>query len=162
MRRPATVRYTIGARARPHAGHPLNRARDAAKKATEVGKVDKRQQQSGDPENVHVREESNQSQDCDNLELHFLALVRYLLGQRMQSQVQDTETDDGRAKDYGRNDHEHVGLAGRGDECRQMVSSGGVQLLSHIEILSQTERTDTEHRTWPIPKSTHSYEGVFF
>jgi hypothetical protein len=153
MRWPAAVRHAIGARAGFHSGHPLDRARDAAKKATEVGKVDERQQQCSDPENVHVRKESNQPKYGDNLELHFLALVRYLLGQRMQSQVQDTETDNGRAKDYGRNDHEHVGLARRGDKCRQMVSSSGIQLLSHIEILSQTERTDTEHRTQPVLES---------
>ena len=92
MRRRAAVRHAVRARAGLHTGHPLDRARDAPQEATEVGKVDERQQQPGDPENVHVREESNQAQDCDNFELHFLALVRYVLGQRMQAEVQDTET----------------------------------------------------------------------
>src|SRR5690349_15634341 len=130
MRR-STVRRTFRARARLHAGHPFDGASDTTKEAAEVGKINERQQQAGNPENVHVGKESNQSQDGDDFELYFLPFMGDLLGQRMQAKIQDAETKDADAKSHSHNDHENVGIARRRDEHRKMVSRDGINLFSH-------------------------------
>jgi hypothetical protein len=47
-----------------------------------IRQVDKRQQQTGNPENVHVGEERYQTQNGDDLELKLF--VAQTFGQRMQ------------------------------------------------------------------------------
>src|SRR5262249_53549583 len=99
-------------------------------RAAEIGKVDQRQQQTGNPEDVLVREQGNEAQHGDDLELQLVAPVRDALGQGVQSEEQDTDAQNGAEENHGHDHHEHVGLAGGGDERRQMVGcyrvNGGV------------------------------------
>src|SRR5262249_21111832 len=65
----------------------FGRPGDSPERGAKIRQVDQRQQQSGDPEDMHMREERDQPQDGDDLELYFLAFVSHVLGQRMQSKV---------------------------------------------------------------------------
>ena len=74
-----------------HAGQSFDRAGDTGQEIAEIGNVDEGNQQPDDPENMHVREERDQAETGDELELNFLCLVRDVLGQRMQAEVQNAE-----------------------------------------------------------------------
>src|SRR5579863_5156562 len=55
------------------------RLRYLAQGGAKVRKFDQRKYQAYDPEDMHVREERDQAQNSDDLELKLLALVRYSL-----------------------------------------------------------------------------------
>src|SRR5262245_8632136 len=59
--------------------HFLGRSGDPAERVAEIGKVDQRKQQAGYPEDVHVREESDEAQDGDNFKLDLVRLMRHSL-----------------------------------------------------------------------------------
>lgn len=126
--RPTRIGYVVRACAWFHTSHLLNRARDAAKEAAKIRDVDECQQQTGDPKDVHVREEREQAEDGDDLELDLMPFMRHALRQRVQAQEQNAEPEDTQDKQDRHRDHEGVGLTRRGDEHRQMLGRGGMRL----------------------------------
>jgi hypothetical protein len=74
-----------------------------------------------------MREESDEAQDGDDLELNFVPLVRHSLGQSVQAQKQNAEPQNGEQQNRRHDDHEHIGLAGGCDERRQMVRRSRVK-----------------------------------
>ena len=129
-------RHAFRASARLQAGHPLDRACDAAKEAAKIGNVDERKQQSCDPENMHVREESKQAQDCDDLELDFWPLCATRSGSvcKRKNKMPNPTTDTARitAVTTMSTSVSPGAVMNTGKWCR----SSGMQLLSHMEILS--------------------------
>ena len=69
----------------------LEGTRHPAERGPEIRKIDESQQQSRNPEDVHVREEGQQTEHCDDLELQLMALVGHALRQRMQAQEENTD-----------------------------------------------------------------------
>jgi len=63
-----------------------------------------------------VSEERDQTQDSDNLELYFLGLMCYSLGQSMQPKEQDPEHHDSKNENKAHYDHEHIYFTGSRDE----------------------------------------------
>jgi hypothetical protein len=49
---------------------------------------------------------------------------------------QNAESKDGKYQNDAHHDHQRVGFPGRGDERRQMMSSGGMKRLCHQSLLS--------------------------
>src|SRR5262245_60673545 len=80
---------------------------------------------------MHMREEGNETQDGDNLELQLVGSMRHALWQGMQPKEQNAEHQDGEPQDDGHDDHEHVRLTRGGDERRQMMGGSGVKRLGH-------------------------------
>src|SRR5262245_25800956 len=80
---------------------------------------------------MHMREEGNETQDGDNLELQLVGSMRHALWQRMQPKKQNAEHQDGESQDDSHDDHEHVCLTGGSDERRQMMGGSGVKRLGH-------------------------------
>ena len=66
-------------------GHFFGRSGDPAERVAEIWKVDQRKQQASYPEDVHVREESNEAQDGDNFKLDLVRFVGHSFGQGMQA-----------------------------------------------------------------------------
>ena len=83
--------FASGLRLRRTACDLLDRSRDAAEERTDIGKLDQRQQQSGNPKRMYMGEKREQPEDGDDLKLYFLRLVRHALRQRVQSKEQDAE-----------------------------------------------------------------------
>src|SRR6478609_11995445 len=74
-RLPSARGRKVGTSTRLYPGYFLDRSRDAADRAAEIGQVDEGKQQARDPEDVHVREEREQAQDGYDLELHLVGFV---------------------------------------------------------------------------------------
>jgi len=55
-------------------GHVLRRPGDSAQRRTKVGKVDDGEQQAGNPEDVLMREQRQEPEHCNDLELQFCDL----------------------------------------------------------------------------------------
>ena len=98
---------------------------------SKVGKIDQGEQQASNPEDVHVSEQRQQAQHGDDLELQLMGLVCYALGQGVQAQEQEADRQNGEDQEHGHHHHKDVGLAGRGDERRQMMGCGRVQRIGH-------------------------------
>ena len=116
-------------------GNLLHAARNPLERRAEVGDLDERQDQADDPEDVQVGEQGDQAQDRHDLHLHFLGLVREVLGQRVQPEEEDAKRDDAERQEYAHHDHEHVRLTRRGDEHRQMFD--GLRMkngVSHVHL----------------------------
>src|SRR5262245_1048205 len=64
------LRYLDRALARLEPSHLLDRSRNAFERVAEVGDVDQGQHQAGDPEDVHVREQRDEAEHGDDLELN--------------------------------------------------------------------------------------------
>src|SRR4030095_17064805 len=111
--------------------HFLGRPGDPAERVAEIGKVDQRKQQAGYPEDVHVREEGNETQDGDNFKLVLVGLVRHTLGHGVQAKKDNSESQNGEQQKYGRNDHEHVRFARSGDERWHVVRRSRMSRVSH-------------------------------
>jgi len=121
------------------AGHMLRRACDAAQRSAEIGKVHKREQQAGHPEDVLVREERQKPQHRDNLELQFLRPMCHPLGERVQAKEQISEGEHGDDQRNSHHDHQNVSLARRRDEWRQVVGGRWVNgCAQRLIILSAT------------------------
>src|SRR4029077_21097670 len=101
--------------------HGFGRSRYAGDRGDEVGEVDIGQKQSCEPENMFIGKKRQQAEHRDNIELNLLGLVRQSLRQRMDGEKNHAEKHDHGDHEYHRDIVEHVGLAGRGDEERQMV-----------------------------------------
>src|SRR5215510_16237277 len=80
---------------------------------------------------MHMREEGNETQDGDNLELQLVGSMRHALWQGMQPKEQNAEHQDGEPQDDGHDDHEPVCVTCGGDERRQMMGGSGVKRLGH-------------------------------
>src|SRR5947209_1293126 len=63
--------------ARLYAGNFLGGCRNPAERCAEIGQIDQRKQQARYPENVHMREQRNKTQDGDDLELQLLGSMRH-------------------------------------------------------------------------------------
>ena len=72
------------AAARLYAGDFFSGFGDASERAAKIRQVDQRKQQTGYPENMHMREKRDKAQYGDNLKLYFLRLMRHPLGQSVQ------------------------------------------------------------------------------
>lgn len=150
--RPTKIWHVVRACAWFHTSHLLNRSRDAAKETAKIRDVDECQQQTGDPEDVHVREEREQAEDGNDLELDLMPLVRHALRQRVQAQEQNAKSEDTQDKQDRHRDHKGIGLARRGDEHRQMLGRGGVQ-LGDSSIWHKAKRQNERQRN--CEKSVH-------
>src|SRR5580704_1736276 len=128
--------YSGRAFAQLDAGEFLDRPRDSPQRRAKIGKFNEREYQADHPENMHMREQRDQAQDGDDLELQLLRPMRHPLGQRVEAEEQKTKSQDGKRQDDGHDDHKDIGLARRGDERRQMMRRGRVKWLSHTETLS--------------------------
>ena len=115
----------------------LHRIRYAAQWRAEIRKIDQREQQARDPEQMHMGEERQKSQDGDDLKLQFLRLVRHPFGQRVQTQIEIADRQDGDDQKDTHHDHPDVRFAGRRDEGRQMVGSQRMKLIAHEFLLSR-------------------------
>jgi hypothetical protein len=105
-------------------GDRLERSGDPAERVPEVRQIDYGEQKARYPEDVHVREEGDQAEDGDDLELEFMSLVGDALGKRMQPEEENSDGQHGPDQEQCHEDHETVGLTGSSDERRQMVGSG--------------------------------------
>jgi hypothetical protein len=79
-------------------------------------------------------EERQQAKHGDNFELQLLRLVRHPLRQRMQLKVKIADGHDGEDQKNSHRDHQHIRLAGRCDEARQMMGSQRVKLIAHMNL----------------------------
>jgi hypothetical protein len=70
------------------AGNSLQGTCNLPKRGAEFGKIDKRQHKACNPEGMIVGEQRQQTQNGNDLELHFLRPVRDPLGQGVQAQKQ--------------------------------------------------------------------------
>ena len=102
---------------------PLDRTRDVSQGRAEVRKVDHREQQSCNPEQVDMGEQREEPQDSDDLELQLLRLVSHPLRQRVQFQIEIANREDGDDQDDPHHDHQDIRFAGCRDEGGQMVRS---------------------------------------
>jgi hypothetical protein len=66
--------------------------------------------------------------------------VRDALGQCVQAQEENAEADHSNSKEDRHDDHEHVGLAGRGDKKGQMCDRSGMRRLSRRGIGGEARR----------------------
>src|SRR5262245_41808634 len=71
--------------------HFFGRSGDSAERVAEIGEVDQRKQEARYPEDMHVREQSNEAQDGDDLKLDLVRLVRHSLGQGVQAKKDNSE-----------------------------------------------------------------------
>jgi hypothetical protein len=113
---------------------------DAAHRRAEIRQVDQGQQQSRNPEDMHVGEKRNQAEDGDDLELQLLRFVRHALGQAVQFPVQGAHPQEGRHKEKAHHHHQGVRPVGTGNEKRQMM--GGCQM--HLFAQSSSSRQKPE------------------
>jgi hypothetical protein len=74
-----------------------------------------------------MRKQRQQAEHSHDLELQLLRLVRHSLRQRVQMQIEIADPEDGGNQYDADNDHQDIGVAGRGDEGRQMVRRAGMQ-----------------------------------
>ena len=81
--------------ARLEPGKPFRRSGDTIERAAEIREIDECQQQTRDPEDVHVGEEGKQAQHGDDLELQLVPAMGHALGQGVDAQEQQAEGDDG-------------------------------------------------------------------
>jgi hypothetical protein len=63
-----------------YTGDFLNGSCDPAERGAKIGQVDQCQEQTRYPKDMHVCEERDKAQDSDDLELHFVGLMRYSIG----------------------------------------------------------------------------------
>ena len=68
-----------------------------------------------------MREQSQQPQHRDDLELQLLRLVRHPFGQRVQAKEQQSDGKHGQDQKDGHDHHEGVGLTWRRNEWRKVV-----------------------------------------
>src|SRR5262245_31709068 len=108
------------------ASHFLRRSSDPAERVAEIGEVDQRQQQTGYPENVHVREQSDESQHRDDFKLDLVCLVGHPLGQGMQAKEENSEAQNGERQNHGHDNHEHVRFARSSNKRWHVVSRSRV------------------------------------
>jgi hypothetical protein len=92
----------------------------------EVGKVDEGKQQSCNPEGMLMRQQTEQTQHGDNVELNFLRLVRHSLRERMDRQEDDSGSNNAANDHHHHNIEEYISIARRRDEkwkvrCRQWI-----------------------------------------
>ena len=125
-------RHPLGFGRRLDMRNRFNAARNALKRRDDVRKIDQGENQPGDPEQMHVGEQRQQPEDRNDFELQLL--VSETLGQRMQSEEDDADAEHGCDHDERRDHRQDVGLAGRGDEPRQVVRGRWVLRCRHVKI----------------------------
>jgi hypothetical protein len=91
------------------------------KRGAEIRHIDKSDHKARNPEGVVMSEQRQQTQNGDNLDLHFLSSVGDPLGQRVQAQKQDTDAENGADDHQSGHGEQDVRLAGRGDKARHMT-----------------------------------------
>jgi hypothetical protein len=101
----------LGASPRIPQGDALDRESNSTEGFGEVGNVDHRQKQAGDPEQVLVGEHRKKAKRRDELILNFLSRMGDVLGQMMKPHIQETERENDQYKEHSHNDHQHVGLS---------------------------------------------------
>ncbi|QVL50490.1 MAG: hypothetical protein KFB96_08730 [Thiocapsa sp.] len=79
-------------------------------------------------------EEREEPQHRDDLELHLLTAMRQLLGQRMELEIKDADTDHGDQHEDGHRHEQHIGFPRRGDEGWQVVDCGRVWQVRHTKM----------------------------
>ena len=107
----------------------FNRLCDARDGGQEVGQIDKGENESREPEDVLIGEQREQAKNGNDIELHFLRPVRHPFGERMDGEKQDADAYD--AKHHKPHDDikQHIGLAGRRDEERQIMRHRWMELI---------------------------------
>ena len=80
-----------------------------------------------------VREERQEAQNSHDLELEFF--VAHSFWERMQPPKQETQCNDNRDHDKGRNDVKSISFAGSRDEPRQVLRRRCMQHFSHVDTL---------------------------
>ena len=133
--------------ARLEPGELLGRSRNAVERSAKVGQLDHRQHEADDPEDVHVREQRDQAEHRDDLGLHLVGLVREVFGQGVQAEEEDAEADHGSQQNDRRHHHQHVGVARRRDEHRQMLDRdrmNGIACSRHVPESDRAGRWRTD------------------
>ena len=107
------IRWAFGS------GELLYRPGDPLQRRLKIGQIDDRQKQAGDPERMDVREQRQQAEHGDDLELQLLVAQPFRQG--MKSEENDAQSENYCNHHYGRDDHQDVGLARSRHEPRQMM-----------------------------------------
>ena len=92
----------------------------------EVRNIDQRQQQTCDPEDVHMGEKGEQAQHGDDFELKLMGLCAMRSGKYAAAGTA-APGQHGNDQNHGHDHHQDIRLAGGGDERRQMVGSGRIK-----------------------------------
>jgi hypothetical protein len=87
----------------------------------EVGQVGQGQQPPSDPEDVGVREERDQAEDRNDLELELLRHVCHSLRRGMRTQVDIADAQHRENQEDSRRGHQDIHLAGLHDIEREMM-----------------------------------------
>ena len=96
-------------------GNPFQGGRDRVEIAPVIRQVDRREQQRRDPEDVVMGEERNQRQDGDKLKMRAPLAMGHLLGQGVQLEVEDPQSENQQDDKNRHDDEERVGLSGDGN-----------------------------------------------
>src|SRR3954464_2087424 len=128
--------------ARCDARYQFNRAGDAEQRSTEIGKVHQGEEQAGHPEDMLMREESQQAQDGDDFELQLLRFVSHPLRKSVQTQKHVADCKNRDDQDDSHRYHQRVGLAWRCDETRQVMGGSRVRGCAHTLAFRGTCRTE--------------------
>jgi hypothetical protein len=107
------------------------------KRPSEIRKVDERQNQARNPEDMIVREKRQQTQNCHDLELEFLALVSHTFRQRVQSQKQKKKCNHDCEQEYRHDDKKPICLTRRGYETWQDMRRNWIEICGHWYLLPE-------------------------
>ena len=83
-------------------------------------------------------------------------------GSECRRKYRTPKSNDTNDEENGRPYHDHVGFAGRGDEWRQMLNRGGMQLIGQVQLLSETDTAQAPtiaqfNRAVTLPQRTISF-----
>ena len=132
----------------------LNEFGDRIDGCREIRKLDHREKQGRNPEDVVVGEQREESEDRHDLNLDRAGTVRPSFGQGMELKVEIADRDHHRDQEDAHRDEQRVALAGRGDEPGQMVI-GRERVDGVIHVLSVTSTDERSSHLRRNPASRH-------